>query len=64
MKWIKPEEQLPEEHEDILVYYYSNINSLHFPTARYIKETSFYEGEFECNEVVTHWAKMPVLPTD
>jgi hypothetical protein len=62
--WISVSEKLPEEHEDVLVYYYSNRDTLYFPNARYMKETSFYKGKFECDEEVSHWSLLPDPPTN
>jgi len=60
--WRSVEEQLPEEHEDVLVYYYGNRDSKFCRECRYIKQSCYYDGEFECEEEVTHWAKIPDPP--
>jgi len=61
-QWIDVNENLPEEHQDVLVYYYFNKKSYHFPDSQFIKESSYYNGRFECDEEVTHWRKLPELP--
>lgn len=60
--WRSVENELPEEHEDVLVYYYGNKDSKHFPELQFIKQTSFYNERFECDEEVTHWTKLPEPP--
>jgi hypothetical protein len=65
MNWIKIEDRLPEEHQDILVYY--NPHSFHFPDARYMTQSSFYDNEFEMindRHEVTHWQPLPEPPTE
>jgi len=62
MEWVGVEEDSPNEHEDVLVYYYSNKKSKSFPNLQFMKESSFYDGKFECKEEVTHWAKLPNPP--
>lgn len=62
MKWVGVEEDTPNEHEDVLVYYYSNKRSKDFPNLQFIQESSFYDGKFECKEEVTHWAELPNPP--
>lgn len=62
INWVAIDRELPKEHEDVLVYYYHNKASRHFPNNQFIKETSFYDGEFECKEEVTHWAALPEPP--
>lgn len=60
--WIPVTERLPEEHSDILVYYYWNRNSKFFPECQYMKQTSYYNDRFECEEEVTHWMNLPDSP--
>jgi len=63
MEWISVEDRLPEEHQSILVYYYLNKKSKHFPLRRYMTESAFYNGEFENNDV-THWMPLLKLPKE
>ena len=60
--WRSVKDELPEEHEDVLVYFYGNKDSKHFPECRYMKQSCFYNGAFECEEEVTHWAELPEPP--
>jgi len=62
MEWVGVQEYTPNEHEDVLVYYYSDKKSKSFPNLQFMKESSFYDGKFECKEEVTHWAKLPNPP--
>lgn len=62
VQWVSIDDRLPNEHQDILVYYYGNKNSEHFPELQFIKQSSFYNNEFECDEDVTHWAILPDPP--
>jgi hypothetical protein len=62
MHWVAVEEKLPNEHQDVMVYYYGNKNSKHFPNLQFMKQSSFYNDEFECTEEVTHWAELPETP--
>jgi hypothetical protein len=62
MHWVAVEDRLPNEHEDVMVYCYGNRKSKHFPNLQFMKQSSFYNGEFECTEDVTHWAELPEPP--
>ena len=55
-EWVAVEDKLPEEHEDVLVYYHQP--SKHFDNLFYITQSSYYDEKFE-TENVTHW--MPLL---
>ncbi len=46
-EWISVEDRLPEEHQSILVYYYLNKKSKHFPLRRYMTESAFYNGSLK-----------------
>ena len=61
-EWISVEDKLPNEHQDIIVYYYGNKNSKYFPSSQFMKQSSFYNDEFECNEEVTHWKTLSTPP--
>ena len=61
-KWISVEDRFPEEHQDVLVYYYGNKDSIHFPECRYMTGTSFYNGVFELEKEITHWMPLPDKP--
>ena len=63
-EWISVKDRLPDEHQDVLVYYYGNRSSFHFPLVRYMKESSYYDGCFECEEEVTHWTILPEPPKE
>jgi len=63
LQWVSVEDKLPEEHTDILVYFYGNKKSRHFPGCRYIKQSSYYGGRFETDDV-THWCELPNLPEE
>jgi hypothetical protein len=62
INWVAIDDRLPKEHEDVLVYYYFNKVSRHFPESQFMMQTSFYDGKFECKEEVTHWAALPEPP--
>lgn len=61
-EWISVNDRLPSEHQDVLVYYYGNRNSIHFPNSQFMKQSSFYDNKFECGEEVTHWRSLPDAP--
>ena len=60
--WVAVEDRLPEEHQDVMVYYYSNRKSKFFPNLQFMKQSSYYNGRFECDEEVTHWGELPEPP--
>ena len=62
MHWVAVEDELPNEHQDVMVYYYGNRKSKHFPDLQFMKQSSFYNDRFECEEEVTHWAELPEPP--
>lgn len=62
IEWNSVNEILPSDHQDVLVYYYGNRNSKHWPDLQFMKQSSFYDGCFECNEEVTYWANLPKPP--
>jgi hypothetical protein len=53
--WVSVEDKLPKEHTDILVWVEQNKSSL------CIEQSSYYNGRFESEHLVTHWR--PLLPS-
>ena len=61
-EWVKVEDRFPEEHQDVLVYYYGNRKCSHFPDLQFIKQSSFFNGRFECDEDISYWRELPNPP--
>ena len=63
-KWISVEDELPEEHTDVLVYYH--FHSDNFDNCHYQTQDSYYRGRWEIEDdklkTVTHWMPLPNIP--
>ena len=60
IEWVSVEDRLPDEHQDVIVYFC--YRSKEYLNLRFMKQTSFYNDEFECIEEVTHWGELPNFP--
>jgi hypothetical protein len=60
-EWIAVGNRLPDEHQDVLVYY--RQPSAAFEGLHYITQSSYYNERFE-TDLVTHWMPIIAPPTE
>jgi hypothetical protein len=63
-EWISIDASWPDDHQDILVYYYGRRNNFNTPIVRFMKQSSYCDEVFDCEEEVTHWMPLPEPPKE
>ena len=61
LKWVAIYDELPEENQEVLIYFAHTNNTPNEFDKRFIKKAIFKNGSFSNNEHITHWA-IPLTP--
>ena len=68
-EWISVDDELPEEHSDVLVYYETSPikfrGGVLLGPCHYMTQSSYYNDMFEMENrphTVTHWMPLPEPP--